>query len=325
MLSRHNIRVKVLQTLYAHAQDDFSTPALAELNYLRAVQSSYKLYLFNMYFLQCIGDYARKDHEIKTNKHLPTREELALASTRLYENPVVKGLRENEAFQKLLKKEHVSTRVDHDYVKLLFKKFAQTKYYQEYIKMANPPLREHQYCLVNLYKFILTEEVFQEHIDDLFPLWEEDVSLLYGAVKNTIRQLPEAANFFESFVPDPEFVNDFGKKLLYDVMINEKELQPIIAEKLRNWQEDRIALIDMLIIKMAMCELMYHPSVPTKVTLDEYVGIAKEYSTDKSKRFINGILDRLMHELSAQGKIQKTGRGLQEASADKDSETKEDL
>lgn len=311
MLSRHNIRVKVLQTLYAHTQDDFSTPALAELNYLRAVQSSYKLYLFNMYFLQCLADYTRRDFDIKSHKNLPTEADLQ-ASMRLYDNPVIASLRGHEGFQKMLKKEHIATRVDADYVRILFKKFAQSEYYHTYTNMANPPLREHQYCLVNMYKFILAEEVFQEQIDDLFPLWEEDVSLLYGAVKNTIRQLPTTEPFYESFLPEPEFVHDFGKKLLYDVITYDKELQPIIAEKLRNWQEDRIALMDMLIIKMAMCELMYHPSVPTKVTLDEYVGIAKEYSTDKSKRFINGILDRIMHELNGQGKIQKTGRGLQE-------------
>ena len=311
MLSRHNIRVKVLQTLYAHTQDDFSTPAFAELTYVRAVQSSYKLYLYNLYFLQCLADYSQRDFDKKVNKNLPSEQDLN-ASLRLYENPVIDALRKNERFQKLVKQEYIPGMVDPDYVRLLFKKFAQTPYYQTYISMQQVPVREHQYCLVNLYKFILNEDVFQDQIDDHFPLWEEDLSLLYGAVKNTIRQLPETNDFVDSFVPDPEFVHNFGKKLMYDVITYDKEFQPIIAEKLRNWQEDRIALMDMLIIKMAMAELIYHPSVPTKVTLDEYVSIAKEYSTDKSKRFINGILDRLMHTLQQEGKIQKTGRGLQE-------------
>lgn len=311
MLSRHNIRVKVLQTLYAHTQDDFSTPAFAELSYIRAVQSSYKLYLYNLYFLQCLADYNQRDFDVKHNKNLPSQEDLN-ASLRLYENPVIDALRKNAKFQKLVKQEYIQGMVDPDYVRLLFKKFTQTPYYQTYVEMENVPIREHQYCLVNLYKFILNEEVFQEQIDDHFPLWEEDLSLLYGAVKNTIRQLPENIDFVDAFVPDPEFVNEFGKKLMYNVITYDKEFQPFIAEKLRNWQEDRIALMDMIIIKMAMAELMYHPSVPTKVTLDEYVSIAKEYSTDKSKRFINGILDRLMHTLQQEGKIQKTGRGLQE-------------
>jgi N utilization substance protein B len=311
MLSRHNIRVKVLQTLYAHTQDESSTPAMAEINYLRATQSSYKLYLYNLYFLQCIADYARKDYDIKTHKNLPTDRDRE-ASMRLYDNPIIAALRQNENYQKLLRKEMIPHKVDFDFVRILFKKFADSEYYHTYLKMANPPLREHQYCLVNLYKFILAEDVFQEHIDDLFPLWEEDVSLLYGAIKNTIRQLPETQDFYLSFVPSAEFVHDFGKQLLYDVMSHNDELQPVIAEKLRNWDEDRIAIMDMLIIKMAMCELMYHPSVPTKVTLDEYVSIAKEYSTDKSQRFINGILDRIMHTLNEQGKVQKAGRGLQE-------------
>lgn len=278
---------------------------------MRAVHSSYRLYLHSMYFLQCIADYNLRDYEQRRHKNLPTEEDLK-TNLRLYENPIFQFLRSNEPYQKLLKKEYITGLVDMDFVRILYKKFAQTEYFQTYSQMARCPVSEHQYCIVNLYKFLLQEELFIDHIDHHFPLWEEDLSLLYGAIKNTVRQLPEKADFYEEFVPNEEFVQEFGKRLLYDFCRSEKELQPLVAEKLQNWQEDRIALMDTIIIKLALCELLYHPSIPTKVTIDEYVGIAKEYSTDKSKRFINGILDRLMRQLQDEGKIQKTGRGLVE-------------
>ena len=111
-------------------------------------------------------------------------------------------------------------------------------------------------------------------------------------------------------MPNKEFVDDLGKDLLYKVIRHDLELQQMIATKLKNWQEDRVALLDMTLMKMGICEFLYFPSIPTKVTINEYVNVAKEYSTDKSKRFINGILDRLMQELTEEGVIKKKGRGL---------------
>lgn len=309
MLSRHNIRIKVLQTLYAHWQNEDSSIHTADRNYLKAIHSSYRLYLYNLYFLQRIADYNWRDFDIKTHKYLPTEEDRQ-ASLKLYENPIAKALRDNSDFQRLLKDEALAALIDEDFVRTLYQKFTHSEYYPTYVQMQSPPMREHQYCMVNLYKFILQEELFQEHIEDHFPMWEEDLSLLYAAVKNTIRQLPDKKDFFKEFEPNPEFVREFGRTLLLQAVKHDKDLQPIIAERLQNWQEDRVAMMDMLIIKLGLCEFLYHPSIPTKVTIDEYVSISKEYSTDKSKRFINGILDRLMHDLQTEGRIQKTGRGL---------------
>ena len=113
-------------------------------------------------------------------------------------------------------------------------------------------------------------------------------------------------------MPNQEFVHDFGKELLYKAIRHDKELQEMIVEKLNNWKEDRVAVLDMLLLKLGICEFLYFESIPTKVTINEYVGLAKDYSTDKSKRFINGILDRLMKDLDAKGRINKEGRGLKE-------------
>jgi N utilization substance protein B len=311
MLSRHNIRIKVLQTLYAYSQSGGSSTSIAEKDYLRVVKESYRLYLLNMLYLVKVADYARTDFVIKSKKFVPTEVDKK-ASLRLYENPVLVAIRENEDFFYRIKKEKLLPIIDKDMVRKLYQDFAKTEYYDTYLTMEEVPLREHQYCLVNLYKTMLCEEIFLDHLEDVSPTSEDDQSLIFGALKRSIRSLPEDNEFFIAQLPNDEFVHDFGKELLYKVIRHDDELQELVVEKLKNWNEDRVAVLDMLLLKLGICEFLYFPSIPTKVTINEYVSLAKDYSTDKSKRFINGILDRLMKDLLDQGLINKEGRGLKE-------------
>lgn len=311
MLSRHNIRVKVLQTLYVYTQTEGDTSSNAEKNYLQAVHDSYRLYLLNMLYLQKVVMYNLKDFEIKSNKLVPTEEDKK-ASLKLYENPIMQGIIENGGFQRLLKKEKLTTLPDTDLVRKLYKKFVQTDYYKEYLALKKTPEREHQYALVNLYKIMLEDEVYVDVMEDYFPTWIDDKSLAFGALKRSLRSLPEDDMFYNTQKANPEFVNDFGKELLYLSIRHDRELKEMIVPKLKNWKEDRVAIIDMLLLKLGICEFLYFPSIPTKVTINEYVSLAKEYSTDKSKRFVNGLLDRLMKELTSEGKINKEGRGLKD-------------
>lgn len=311
MLSRHNIRIKVLQTLYAYHQSEDTNAAVAEKNYLGAVQESYRLYLFNLLYLTEVANYSKTDFDIKSKKFVPTEEDKK-ATLKLYENPVLVVLRENEDFRRITRRQKLTNLIDRDLVRTLYQKFAKSEYYTTYLEMDSTPLREHQYCLVNLYKSMLEEELFLDHLEDVSPTSEDDQSLIFGAIKRSIRSLPEEEDFFESQQPNPEFVHDFGKELLYKAIRNESELQEMIGEKLRNWKEDRVAVLDMMLLKLGICEFLYFESIPTKVTINEYVSLAKDYSTDKSKRFVNGILDRLMKDLDSKGLINKEGRGLQE-------------
>lgn len=311
MLSRHNIRIKVLQTLYAYSQSEYTNTALAEKEYLRAIRESYRLYLLNMLYLIRVADYSKTDFEIKSKKFVPTEEDKK-ASLQLYENPVLVALRTNEAFNERLKKEKLLNSIDEDLVRSLYQKFAKSEYYNSYLELEEVPLREHQYCLVNLYKSMLEEELFIDHLEDSNPTSEDDQSLVFGALKRSIRSLPENDDFHKDQLPNDEFVHDFGKDLLYRSIRHNEELHEMVVEKLKNWKEDRVAVLDMLLLKLGICEFLYFESIPTKVTINEYVSLAKDYSTEKSKRFINGILDRLMKDLDQQGLIRKEGRGLQE-------------
>ena len=311
MLSRHNIRIKVLQSLYAFSQSEHSDTSIAEKEYLKSVDESYRLYLLNMLYLLKVADYSKVDFEIKSKKHVPSEADKKL-TLRLYENPVLVCLRENKSFFEIVKKEKLIPLIDNDMVRKLYKKFAQLEYYSTYLDMDTVPLKEHQYCLVNLYKNMLGEELFIDHLEDISPTSEDDQSLVFGALKRSIRSLNDEPTFFTAQLPNKEFVHEFGKELLYLAIQHNDTLQNLIVDRLKNWNEDRVAVLDMLLLKLGICEFLYFPSIPTKVTINEYVGLAKDYSTDKSKRFINGILDRLMKDLSEQGLINKEGRGLKE-------------
>jgi len=309
MLSRNNIRIKVLQTLYAHEINPMEDSAASEKFFVKSVNDTYRLYLLIMYYLQKVSSYSLKDFEIRSRKFVPTEDD-SKASLKMYDNPVVKAMRDSNSFHAVLKKQAIPQLLDEDIVRRLFKIFAESEYYEFYRTSENMPMKEHQYSMVKLYMILREDEVFVEHLSDLFPSWDDDESLVYGAIKRSVRELPENPSFFIEQLPNSEFVNELGKDLLYKVIRYNEEIQSMIAAKLKNWNEDRVAQLDMIMMKMAICEFIYFDSIPTKVTINEYVNVAKLYSTDKSKRFINGILDRLMQDLHENGKINKVGRGL---------------
>lgn len=311
MLSRHNIRIKVLQTLYAYTVSEHKDAAFSEKEYLNSVDESYRLYLLNVYYLLKVAEYSRVDYDIKSRKFRPTEEDKK-ATLKLYENPILDAIRNNEAFHNRIKKEKLASKIDQDLVRRLYQYFVKQEYHESYQLMDPVPNKEHQYCLVNLYKTMLSQEYFLDHLEDISSTSEDDQSLVFGAIKRSIRMAEENDDFFLEQLPNTEFVHDFGKDLLYKSIRHNDELQAMIVEKLKNWKEDRVAVMDMLLLKLGICEFMYFSSIPTKVTINEYVGLAKDYSTDKSKRFINGILDRLMKDLSDKGLINKEGRGLKE-------------
>jgi len=311
MLSRHNIRIKVLQSLYAQQSKQPITAKSATKDFLNGVNESYNHFILNLYYLLKVADYSKKDLEIRSNKLVPTEEDKK-ASLQLYENKILESIRNNEPFQEKVKKLDIPSKVDSDLVRKLYKAFYKSEYYDEYLAMEDVSLKEQQYCLVNLYKTMLKEVHFLEEMVDQCPNFVEDQSLVFGAIKRSIRSLPQEENFCKKQLPNPDFVHDFGIELIRKTIKEDDLFQELIVEKLKNWNEDRVAIMDMILLKMGVCEFLYFETIPTKVTINEYVSVAKDYSTDKSKRFINGILDRIMKDLDQNNRIKKKGRGLKD-------------
>lgn len=309
MLSRRNVRIKVMQVLYSMNQDKKLGLEDIVRRYMDNVKKSYDLYLFTLYSLVRVAEYAKQDKAKKMAKLLPSESDRQFTAS-LSENELITSLVQHEDYQRMLRQRKMPASVELDNIRVFYQDFAKTEEYQQYSRKSTHQQEEHRDILLLLFKHLVNHEPYNDFLEDHFPNWVDDESLVVGAVKKTIKALPAEGHFYEDHRPQPDTVKDFGEKLLRSVVEDDDELLEVIEPTLRNWDADRVASIDMILLKMAVSELLSFPSIPTKVTLNEFVEVSKLYSTDKSKDFINGILDRLMKQLEKEGKIQKQGRGL---------------
>ena len=297
--------------LYSMNRD--SELSLKELvtRYHQGVSKSYEMYLYSIQHFIKVAEVAVLDAGNRKTKLLPTEEDKKF-TPKLYENEYVQSLVNHKGLQEQIKKHAIAARVDNDNVRMLYSEFSKTPIYKNFIAQDHLSQEDFIEVLLALYKFCYHEEVYDDLMESNYHWWIDDESLVIGVMKKTIKALPvdPKKNFYEEYIPDDEAVTDFEELVLKSVVNQDAELTTLIEEFLVNWDPDRVAVLDMICIKMAICEMMYCPSIPTKVTINEYVEISKQYSTEKSKEFINGILDHLKNHLAEQGKVIKEGRGL---------------
>ena len=313
MLSRRNIRVKVMQVLYALSRKTSEDASIKAANqyYGKLVNDSFILYLFNLLVLIRVAEYARQDKIRRDGKLRPTEADLQFSS-KFADNALLQSLIKNFDLTNAHSKYRLGQMLDADLIRKLYVDFSKEEAYQKYIYEQGNEDAEHIAIFLELYRFLINNETFVSMAEDHFPLWMDDKSLVVGAMKKTIKALPAEDDFLDAYRPQDETIKEFGEALLQKVQDADEELLSVIEPSLKNWDAERVAVLDMIILKMAIAEFLYFSSIPTKVTLNEFVEISKLYSTDKSKDFINGILDRLLKKLSDDGLIQKKGRGLQD-------------
>lgn len=309
MISRRNTRIKVLQTLYAHSRNPGMNSKEAETMYQRMLSDSYKLFLLNLLVINEVNAYNRLDTSQRATKYLPTEVD-KIVDNRLFENPVAQALANNNKFRRQTIEMALGGKLNSDITRKLYRAFAETEDFVTYMKLEEPSIEDHRNAQLALYRVIRNSEIAQEFFEDNYSNAEEDESLVQGAIKRTIKSLPDNDRFCEDQNLDPEITQEFGLNLLITALREDKELSDMIAPCLRGWEADRVAVMDMLLIKMALVEFMNFETIPVKASLNEYVDLTKTFSTPKSKEFVNGILDRLMRDLQSAGKIQKQGRGL---------------
>lgn len=309
MLSRRNVRIKVMQMLYSLGRDKSLKFDEALLRYRDKVNKSFELYLFNLLYLIRVAQYAIQDADARRAKLRPSEEDKKF-SAKLALNPLLESLSRNEGLYRLFKHYKTDTYLDEDHIRSFYQELAKKEEYIQYVYNDEVTDKDHEEMLLLLYRTLCANELFLELNDDTFPQWEDDESLIIGSIKKTLKALPADMFFYEAYKPGAEATVEFGELLLRKVYHEDEELLKVIEPTLRNWDVERVAVIDMILLKMALVELMTFKSIPSKVTLNEFVEIAKNYSTDKSKDFINGILDRLLKQLADEGKISKEGRGL---------------
>ena len=309
MLSRRSVRVKVMQLLYMLNRDEqLSFPDLLK-GYNDGIWKTYELYIYQLYLLLKVLQYAEKDAQNRAVKLLPSDDDKVFRPV-LYSNPSTQSLANHIVFLNLVSKYHANEQIDEDHVRSLYQAFAETAEYHAYLALENPSREDDNKVILELYKFLTNSELFVELSEDRYNNWQDDESLVVGAMKKTLKVMPLEGEFYKEYEPSDETVREFGEQLLRKTCQEDQALFELIAPNLKNWDAERVAILDMIMLKMALCELLHFPTIPTKVTLNEFVEISKVYSTDKSKDFINGILDRLMKKLLKEEKIVKEGRGL---------------
>ncbi len=312
MLSRRHIRIKVMQLLYAKSRDNDLT--LDDL--LRRFQTygkkTLELYVFNLYQYIEVAHYAVKDYNLRQAKFTPSDDDKKFTPT-LYENDILQGFINSGRYKKALRSYsfiQYDPDKQRDTTRLMYQKFLDTDIYQKYLTLELPTDTDHKNVLIDLYRFLSNEENFLETMEDFSMSWIDDDTLIEGAMKKTIKAMPSDELMIDGFSDEDKQTFDFGEKLLVQTYKRDEEVLEIIKPILQNWDSDRVAAVDMILMKMAVCELLGFPSIPTKVTINEYVDVSKMYSTDKSKDFVNGILDKIMKQLKEENKIVKEGRGL---------------
>ena len=228
---------------------------------------------------------------------------------------MIQYLNNDKEFLSELKKSKIQALVEDDNVRSMYRKLADSPLYKSYMHNGKEfdLVEDKKISRFIFEEVLLQDEYFLQHMDECFLNWNDDADLVVDAVREVIdKSKHELKLHLEKDKVKEKMLElaEFGKELFRKTIEHKKEYIQLIGPKLKNWDSDRLAVLDVILLRMALAEFFEFPSIPTKVTINEYLDIAKEYSTPKSKDFINGILDSLMHDLKKQGKIKKTGRGL---------------
>lgn len=262
---------------------------------------SRQLFVHLTYFLTEICRYAETDSHQRAGKHLPTYEDLHV-NTKLAGNKILWKILDETSFKEALTKVKPQQTIDKELVRRVYLKLVETTEYKTYINKEGRDSKEEKEILeFILDKLMLADENFTSYIEENFTNWEDDGEMVIQLLV-AILQKPGSGDFKEMISGEKK---DFATNLLKTVLDKSEHLQSLIIPKLKNWDPERIALLDMILMKMGVSEFLYFETIPPKVTINEYIDLAKEYSTPQSGQFVNGILDNIHKELVTQGKMQK--------------------
>ena len=313
MLTRRHIRVKVLQSIYALRQSNNPDLEKQEKFLFYSIDQMLDLYALSLQLLVEMRKADRKFLVTSQQKHLATSEEKNFSTTFL-DNKVLDLIEQNEDLSNYIENKKLNYwDLDGEYVTILLKDLRAKDFYQEYILKQNTSFKEDQDFLVSLFKKVIApSDKYYEYIEDKRLTWVDDFPIVNTALAKMLAKISEK-NVSTILLPELYKNQDdkqYAKQLFTKVVLNDEKLSQEIEGKTPNWDKERIAEMDMIILKMGIAEFLHFPSIPVRATINEYLEIAKEYSTPKSSIFINGILDKLVKEFETSKKLNKIGRGL---------------
>lgn len=310
MLNRRHLRVKVLQSLYAFFQSGNSSLNAGEKELLFSIDKIYDLYLYQLTLLVDIGRQAGKTVEDNKNKKVPSHEDLN-PNTRFLENKCLLGIANSMELEEKLKERKISWAKAPEISKKIFTQFREGKHYQEYMSMKDCSFEQDRDLVLKLLKnYVCETELLHHFYEDNSIYWLDDWELVNKMIIKSIKAMSNGKEDdfkMMSLYKDPDD-KKFARELFKKTILHDKEFGPLIAAKTQNWDIERIALMDIIIMKMALTEITQFTEIPVKVSLNEYIELSKMYSTPKSKIFVNGVLDKLVEELTADNKVKKISK-----------------
>lgn len=299
MINRILIRIRVIQIVYAYYQNRNKDVRQVEKELILGLQKSYDLYFYLLLLMVEITDLYEKRVNTKMNKFLPTDDDLN-PKTQLINNQFIYQLRENRMFVKYLAERPLSWENHNNFVRGLLDRIIESETYKEYSQLDNPTYNDDKDFWRKAFRtFIYRNEDLDDILEDESIFWNDDIEIVQSFVHKTIKQFNKSEQLDQSLLPmfNDEEDKEYAIKLIRETLLNELSYREQITRHAQNWDFERIAFMDVIIMQVAMAELYGFTSIPISVTLNEYIDIAKSYSTPKSSTFINGILDAVVTEI----------------------------
>ncbi len=314
MISRRLIRIRVMQTFYAYYQEGIDSVEKAEHQLVESLNRTYDLYFYLISLVLEIVDYARNKIEKGKQKLLPTYEDLH-PNTKFIDNQLVVQLKENLHYNEAIRNipYNWNEEADRELIKLIYKKLTESEQYKEF--MANPErsYSEDKKILLHLVGDIMYNcEDLYDNLEEKNIFWGDGVDYMLVMLYKTLQRFSIGDDLRKPLLPKFRNSSDliFAKSLLTMSIMRRTQYLQILEDHIANWDVSRLAKIDVILLILALHELLYIEDIPVKVTLDEYIDIARYFSTQKSPAFINGILDKIVKKFEEENLITKTGKGL---------------
>ena len=311
MISRRLLRIKALKALYAHLKSESDSLMASEKTLVTSIDKTYDLYFQMLSLIVEVARYADERQQAAMQKKLPTYEDLN-PNRKFVENSVVHLIAESDSVNDYLAAHKLSWSRYPELIKALYLQLEQSEYYKKYMTSQERSFREDLALVTDFYTNELeSSEMLEEVLDEQSILWNDDLGFALIMVTRTLSNMRPShrdVKVLPKFKSEEDL--DFAMELFEKAAVNYDSNLEVIEQFTRNWDIERIAFMDNVIMVTAMAELVSFPSIPVKVTLDEYIEIAKYYSTASSSTFINGVLDKVVTMLTEEGRINKSGRGL---------------
>ena len=307
MINRVLIRLKIVQIVYAYYQNGGKNLDTAEKELFFSLSKAYDLYNYLLLLMVEVTKQANKRLNAAKNKLVPTKEEL-FPNTKFVENRFIAQLEVNKQLLEFSNNQKKTWENEADFVKTLCDKILESDIYKEYMASETSSYEEDRELWRKLYKNIIFNNIERDQVlEDQSLYWNDDKEIVDTFVLKTIKRFDEKNGAKQELLPEfkDEEDQDFARRLFRRTILNADYYRHLISENTKNWDLDRVAFMDVVIMQIALAEILSFPNIPVSVSLNEYVEIAKLYSTPKSGGFINGTLDGIVNSLTKENKLTK--------------------